>query len=62
MKGSEYLTWAKKHHHSATYNLASSGVTRPAEYELGLGKDVLDLSGEHEEGWAPFIERVAKRF
>ena len=35
---------------------------RPAEYELGLGKDVLDLTGEHEEGWAPFIERIAKRY
>jgi aspartate/methionine/tyrosine aminotransferase len=62
MKGSEYLTWAKQHHHSAPYNLASSGVARPAEYELGLGKDVLDLSGDHEEGWAPFKECVARRY
>jgi aspartate/methionine/tyrosine aminotransferase len=62
MKGSDYLTWAKKYHHCAAYNLASSGVTRPAEYELSLGKDVLDLSGDHEEGWAPFIEQVARRY
>ncbi len=61
MKQSPYVTWAKRHH-SVTYNLASSGIARPPLEEIGFGPEDLELSGEHEEGWPPLLERLAKRY
>jgi aspartate/methionine/tyrosine aminotransferase len=61
MKESPYITWAK-HHHQAKYNLASSGVTPLPIERLGVQPEDLDLSGEHEEGWPPLLERIARRY
>ena len=61
MKQSPYVTWAKRHH-SVTYNLASSGVATPPLDDIGFGLEDLELTGEHEEGWPPLLERLAKRY
>jgi aspartate/methionine/tyrosine aminotransferase len=61
MKESPYITWAK-HHHQARYNLAGSGVTPLPIEQLGVQPEDLDLSGEHEEGWPPLLERIAGRY
>ena len=61
MKQSPYVAWAKRHH-SVEYNLASSGIAAPPLDDIGFGLEDLELSGEHEEGWPPLLERLAKRY
>ncbi len=61
MKTNSYITWAKAHH-EVRYNLASSGVAPPSLETLGVALDDFSLTGEDEEGWAPLIERIARRY
>ena len=60
-KSSPYITWAKAHH-EVRFNLASSGVPAPSLESLGVTMDDFSLTDEHEDGWAPFIERIATRY
>lgn len=61
MKHSPYIQWAKRHH-SVPYNLAGSGMPG---FPLGkLTDDPAGLlqSGDHEDGWPPLINRIARRY
>jgi len=60
-KTSPYLIWAKAHH-EVRYNLASSGVAPPSLDLLGVTRDDFCLTDEHEDGWAPLMERIAERY
>jgi len=61
VKHSPYITWAKQHH-EIRYNLSSSGVPAPSLETLGVTMADWSLTEEHEDGWAPLVERVASRY
>lgn len=61
MKYSRYIGWAKEHH-GVTYNLASSGLPGPTLNDLVDNPREILLSGDHENGWRPLMERIAQRY
>jgi len=58
--GSEYMEWAKTRSH-ARFNLATSGVPDVPLAELPVGLEELELTAPGQYGYAPLLERLARR-
>jgi len=61
MKNSVYMTWAK-HHASARYNLANSGILGCEPGDLPMTAGDLALNGPNHEGYAPLKEAIAAKY
>jgi len=61
MKNSVYMTWAK-HHASARYNLANSGILGCDLNDLTITFDDVAINGLNHEGYAPLKEVIAARY
>ena len=61
MKISVYITWAK-HHATARYNLANSGILGCTMADVSLTLDDLQLNGPNHEGYAPLKELIAQTY
>lgn len=61
MKNSVYMTWAK-HHASARYNLANSGILGCDLNDLAITLEDVAVNGANHEGYAPLKEAIAARY
>jgi len=61
MKNSAYMTWAK-HHASARYNLANSGILGCDLSDLTITLDDVAVNGPNHEGYAPLKEAIAQKY
>lgn len=61
MKNSIYMTWAK-HHASARYNLANSGILGCDLNDLTITLEDVAVNGANHEGYAPLKEAIAAKY
>lgn len=61
MKHSPYIQWAKQLQ-NISYNLAGSGMPAFPLPRLVDDPSSILQSGEHEDGWPPLMERIARRY
>ena len=56
-----YLTWAKHHPH-ARYDLCGSNLLHCTLDDLPGARDALELMADNDDGYAPLVEAIARRY
>lgn len=61
LKNSEYMQWVKENAH-IIYNLAASGLMNYPNTIFNSSKQILEISGDNNYGYAPLVDAISARY